>query len=264
MSWSYSSPPPDTYDPRWQHLYTPYPHTAPSGIHVPFSGMSQSLWHDASPPIARESYFATNATNQLYVGTQGYAPAVAPSNPSVKGPETPVTSYSTLDSALSLPSTAPRSPRRSSTTPPAKAHSAPASSTGSPTRRCSHCQTTTTPLWRRDAETLELVCNACGLYQQQHACHRPAHLIAADAPVEDTGPPAGHDGRVCSHCGAYRTSVWRRNKEGAVLCNACGVYLRLKGVDRPVAFHGQRIRPRARGGDKSGTATASPVTTPGA
>lgn len=38
--------------------------------------------------------------------------------------------------------------------------------------RCTNCQTTTTPLWRRDEEGNN-ICNACGLYYKLHGTHRP-------------------------------------------------------------------------------------------
>lgn len=38
--------------------------------------------------------------------------------------------------------------------------------------RCTNCQTTTTPLWRRDEEGNN-ICNACGLYHKLHGTHRP-------------------------------------------------------------------------------------------
>ncbi|WFD30674.1 Sodium- and chloride-dependent GABA transporter 1 [Malassezia sp. CBS 17886] len=40
---------------------------------------------------------------------------------------------------------------------------------------CWNCQTTTTPLWRRDAEGNAL-CNACGLFQRLHGVMRPLSL----------------------------------------------------------------------------------------
>ncbi|ORE02811.1 hypothetical protein BCV72DRAFT_244893 [Rhizopus microsporus var. microsporus] len=41
--------------------------------------------------------------------------------------------------------------------------------------RCSNCQTTTTPLWRRDPQGLPL-CNACGLFYKLHGSVRPLSL----------------------------------------------------------------------------------------
>lgn len=45
----------------------------------------------------------------------------------------------------------------------------------SPSTVCFNCQTTTTPLWRRDPEGNAL-CNACGLFQRLHGVMRPLSL----------------------------------------------------------------------------------------
>ncbi|KAG1253827.1 hypothetical protein G6F68_011149 [Rhizopus microsporus] len=45
----------------------------------------------------------------------------------------------------------------------------------SPIIKCYNCETTTTPLWRRD-ETGNTICNACGLYYKLHQVHRPVGM----------------------------------------------------------------------------------------
>ncbi|KAJ7615696.1 hypothetical protein B0H17DRAFT_1220402 [Mycena rosella] len=113
-------------------------------------------------------------------------------------------------------------------------------------KMCSHCSATSTPLWRRDPATHRPLCNACGLYLQQRNKMRPAALIAADQRDDDDDSDAGlaPGAPECSHCHTHRTSVWRRSKTGAKLCNACGVYARLRGRDRPLSLRRNRIRPR--------------------
>ncbi|KAJ7136364.1 hypothetical protein C8R43DRAFT_1239008 [Mycena crocata] len=114
------------------------------------------------------------------------------------------------------------------------------------TKCCSHCAATATPLWRRNPATQQPLCNACGLYLQQRNKMRPCALIAAD---DDGGDDAGNGaegGPECSHCHTHRTSVWRRSKTGARLCNACGVYARLRGRDRPLTLKRNKIKPRCK------------------
>jgi transcription elongation factor Elf1 len=124
----------------------------------------------------------------------------------------------------------------------------PSSSPSTATKACTHCKATTTPLWRRDPATQNLLCNACGLYLQHRHVLRPQALIDADAAEdEDEALPAAEwTGPECSHCHTRNTSVWRRSKEGAQVCNACGVYQRLRGKPRPLRLKRNRIKPRTR------------------
>ncbi|TFK96298.1 hypothetical protein BDV98DRAFT_494295, partial [Pterulicium gracile] len=108
---------------------------------------------------------------------------------------------------------------------------------------CVHCKTTTTPLWRRGKNQSELLCNACGLYLQARGEYRPQRLIDEDRAGVEL-PEGGGDGKQCSHCFTCRTTVWRRDKEGKPLCNACGVYLKMKGRERPIEFRKDKIRRR--------------------
>ncbi|KAJ7088770.1 hypothetical protein B0H15DRAFT_737943, partial [Mycena belliarum] len=137
-------------------------------------------------------------------------------------------------------------------------------------KSCFHCHVTSTPLWRREPATGRTLCNACGLYLQQRHALRPQALIDADLPpspddVDYVVPDAEYAGPICSHCGTRRTSVWRRDTSassnaskgsngregkageagaGARVCNACGVYKRLRGRERPLALRRNRIKPR--------------------
>ncbi|KAJ4471405.1 hypothetical protein J3R30DRAFT_3243358, partial [Lentinula aciculospora] len=114
---------------------------------------------------------------------------------------------------------------------------------------CSHCHATSTPLWRREPSTLRTLCNACGLYLQQRNKLRPQELIDADAQEdqsEKSDEDSEHTGPQCSHCRTRNTSVWRRSKTGAQLCNACGVYVRLRGKDRPLSLKRKKIKPRTK------------------
>ncbi|GAA6057813.1 hypothetical protein JCM3770_004288 [Rhodotorula araucariae] len=46
----------------------------------------------------------------------------------------------------------------------------------------------------------------------------------------------GHEGPVCSHCGSITTPLWRRGPDDELLCNACGLYLKLHSKPRPKTF----------------------------
>ncbi|KAF9077167.1 hypothetical protein BDP27DRAFT_1311931 [Rhodocollybia butyracea] len=114
-------------------------------------------------------------------------------------------------------------------------------------KMCFHCHATSTPLWRREPSTLRTLCNACGLYLQQRNKLRPQELIDADNDDEsENSEQDGTDGPECSHCHTRNTSVWRRSKTGAQLCNACGVYARLRGKERPLSLKRNKIKPRTK------------------
>ncbi|KAJ7259782.1 hypothetical protein C8J57DRAFT_491294 [Mycena rebaudengoi] len=113
-------------------------------------------------------------------------------------------------------------------------------------KQCYHCRATSTPLWRRDPVTHETLCNACGLYLQQRHAMRPQELIDADEDANDSVGVGNQDGPECVNCHARHTTVWRRNKAGEQVCNACGVYARLNGKDRPPELRKNKIRPRGK------------------
>ncbi|CAG8440401.1 7609_t:CDS:2 [Ambispora gerdemannii] len=64
---------------------------------------------------------------------------------------------------------------------------------------------------------------------------------------------------TCTNCNTQTTPLWRRNPEGQPLCNACGLFLKLHGVVRPLSLKTNVIKKRNRGGP----AAAGKVQKPG-
>lgn len=50
----------------------------------------------------------------------------------------------------------------------------------------------------------------------------------------------------CTNCSTTTTPLWRRNAEGQPLCNACGLFLKLHGVVRPLSLKTDVIKKRNR------------------
>lgn len=68
---------------------------------------------------------------------------------------------------------------------------------------------------------------------------------------------------ACTNCGTQTTTIWRRNLKGEMVCNACGLYYKLHGVDRPHTMrrdtiHTRRRRPKGSGkGSGGGSSSGS-------
>ena len=56
---------------------------------------------------------------------------------------------------------------------------------------------------------------------------------------------------TCTNCHTQTTPLWRRNPEGHPLCNACGLFLKLHGVVRPLSLKTDVIKKRNRGSGNS-------------
>jgi GATA-binding protein len=79
---------------------------------------------------------------------------------------------------------------------------------------------------------------------------RPASPSGSKSNNGNNGDQSGAP-TTCTNCFTQTTPLWRRNPEGQPLCNACGLFLKLHGVVRPLSLKTDVIKKRNRGSAKA-------------
>ncbi|ORY45546.1 glucocorticoid receptor-like (DNA-binding domain) [Rhizoclosmatium globosum] len=85
--------------------------------------------------------------------------------------------------------------RPSHNTTPPKAKDPHTLKPSKPTRTCTHCNATETPTWRR-SPTNQVLCNACGVFQNAHGVPRPLSMKKEVVHRRKRGKQAGNGGRA--------------------------------------------------------------------
>ncbi|AAS53884.2 AFR513Cp [Eremothecium gossypii ATCC 10895] len=68
---------------------------------------------------------------------------------------------------------------------------------------------------------------------------------------EEVAGAGGKPDTKCSNCMTKTTPLWRRGPQGDPLCNACGLFLKLHGVVRPLSLKTDVIKKRQRGSNRN-------------
>lgn len=71
---------------------------------------------------------------------------------------------------------------------------------------------------------------------------QPARKLSTISSTESETP----DDISCSNCSTNNTSLWRRTHDGRQVCNACGLFLRLHGIPRPLSLKTDVVKKRRR------------------
>ena len=85
-----------------------------------------------------------------------------------------------------------------------------------------------------------------GEFQHSGEAHDPNNWSNFPGTVKSGKLAARRVDLSCTNCGTMTTTIWRRNPLGEMVCNACGLYYKLHGVNRPVTMRRDTIHTRRR------------------
>ncbi|RSL68531.1 hypothetical protein CEP53_002551 [Fusarium sp. AF-6] len=74
----------------------------------------------------------------------------------------------------------------------------------------------------------------------------PAAALPTATSHAATSGGSGSNLPTCQNCSTSTTPLWRRDEFGSVLCNACGLFLKLHGRPRPISLKTDVIKSRNR------------------
>jgi len=80
------------------------------------------------------------------------------------------------------------------------------------------------------------LCHSCSNYSKMNGI-RPSTGSGVRSPpakikVASSGTGNRRTGMICANCQTNTTTLWRRNNQGEPVCNACGLYFKLHGINR--------------------------------
>lgn len=85
--------------------------------------------------------------------------------------------------------------------------------------------------------TIDVIYRPCALpYRNRNSPRASGIMMATNSSSQPT----------CQNCTTSTTPLWRRDEFGSVLCNACGLFLKLHGRPRPISLKTDVIKSRNR------------------